>query len=70
MGVPLSLGRGVTLENEVLFALRERRDLFRALTLGVVGYGAANALLALSAGALADAWGRTPFDHSGLPGDW
>ena len=70
MGVRLSLGRGATLEKEVLFALRERRDLLKTLTLGVVGYGAANALLALSAGAVAEGWGRTPFDHPVLPGSW
>jgi ABC-type multidrug transport system fused ATPase/permease subunit len=70
MGVNSSLSRGVTLEKEVLFALRERRDLLKKLTLGVVGCGAANALLALSAGAVAAGWGRTPFDHPVLPGNW
>jgi ABC-type multidrug transport system fused ATPase/permease subunit len=69
-GCQLSLSRGVTLEKEVLFALRERRDLLKKLTLGVVGYGAANALLALCAGAVAEGWGRTPFDHPVLPGNW
>lgn len=70
MGVNSSLSHGVTLEKEVLFALRERRDLSKKLTLGVVGCGAANALLALSAGAVAAGWGRTPFDHPVLPGNW
>jgi len=70
MGVQLSLSRGATLEKEVLFALRERRDLLKTLTLGVVGYGAANALLALSAGAVAEGWGRAPFDHPVHPGSW
>jgi ABC-type multidrug transport system fused ATPase/permease subunit len=42
----------------------------KTLTLGVVGYGAANALLALSAGAVAEGWGRTPLDHPVLPGSW
>jgi ABC-type multidrug transport system fused ATPase/permease subunit len=70
MGVNSSLSRGVTLEKEVLFALRERHDLLKKLTLGVVGCGAANALLALSAGAVAAGWGRTPFDHPVVPGNW
>ena len=57
------LGRGVTVEKAVLFALRERRGLWVRLTLSVVGFGAANALLAVSAGAIAEALSRTPFDH-------
>lgn len=67
-GVPSSLGRGATLEKEVLFALRHHRELIVELTLGVVGCGFANALLALSAGAVAEALGRTPFDHPVVPG--
>src|ERR1041385_2557053 len=66
--VAMRTGRGVTLEQEVLFALREHRELFVSLTLGVVGYALGHALLALSAGSVAGALGKTPFDHPALPG--
>lgn len=71
-GVPFfdKPGRRVTLEDQVLFALRHDRHSFVKLTLGVVGYAASHSLLALSAGAVAVAWGRTPFDHPALPAAW
>jgi ABC-type multidrug transport system fused ATPase/permease subunit len=52
-----------TLEGEVLFELFARRGLFLSLTLGVVGYSAGHAGMALSAGVLAKAIASTPFEH-------
>jgi len=56
-----------TLEGEVLFDLRANPTLFAGLTLGVVGYSAGHALLALSAGALARGLATLPL-ASALPG--
>jgi ABC-type multidrug transport system fused ATPase/permease subunit len=55
-----------TLEGEVLFDLRANPTLFVGLTLGVVGYSAGHALLALSAGALARGLAASPL-ASALP---
>jgi len=48
-----------TLEREVLFELFSHRSLSAALTLGVVGYSASHAALAVAAGSLAAALGNS-----------
>ncbi len=55
-----------TLEREVLFDFLHCRSIWIGLTLGVVGYSAGHAGLALSAGALAQAIGRTPLSHDSI----
>jgi ABC-type multidrug transport system fused ATPase/permease subunit len=50
---------GRTLEREVLFELFSHRSLLAALTLGVVGYSAGHAALAVAAGSLAASLGNS-----------
>jgi ABC-type multidrug transport system fused ATPase/permease subunit len=70
-GVPIiEMSRRATLDQQLLFALSRHRALFVKLTLSVVGYSVGHALLGLSAGAVAGAWGKTPIDHAVLPGVW
>jgi ABC-type multidrug transport system fused ATPase/permease subunit len=56
--------RGPTLEREVLFDLLSHRPLFAALTLGVVGYAAGHAALALAAGSVAASLSGAPLRSS------
>lgn len=64
----IDAARRRTIEQRVLFALRDRPELLAKLTLGVVGYSVAHAALALSAGSVASALGTTPLDRPALSG--
>src|SRR5215471_2698350 len=55
-----------TLEHEVLFDLFSHRPLVVALTLGVVGYAAGHAAMALAAGSLAASLSGTPLSSAFL----